>query len=312
MKAYYGSLNKLDAPPVSFIRDLSEMHPDTPTAINKNLELSRLDTDLFPVLVTGVSCWPFLTLAFDCNTKQEMNRVFRATRILRKELKKNGRRNIIGPLTTQSLRPYKSMCQNLQNKELKIKYEPLCKFLGNLKFNGKPSFFTFHKHDHNWKKAFKIINGKQANAYIKARNNSKTDKTVFGVVTQLLSNDSTRYDKTVWYGAFCYAFLRCLFGSFVNNEGESDFYGDYSVKWKTLLLKIMDDRKTSIPPTVRNSKYRELLNSIEDNESKPPLAGVAKRWRQEDRPVLSGLRLGIFHSLYFHPTPSSIKRYLEK
>ncbi len=213
MKTYYGSLNTLNAPQVSFARDLSEMHPDTPTAINKNLQLSVLDKDLFPFLVTGVRCWPFLTLAFDCDTQQKENRIFSITKALRRELKKKGGQSIIGPSKKQSLRPYKSMCKKLNHKN----YKPLREFLQNIEFNGKPSFFTAHEHDVKWKKVFKKTNGKQASAYIKARKDSRNGQSVPDVVTQLLSKEPAHYDKTLWYGSFCYAFLRRSLGRCFSN-----------------------------------------------------------------------------------------------
>lgn len=316
MKTHYDSLNTLKLSDAFFRKDSSIINPDTPAAISKNLELADLDDKLFPVLITGISCWPFLTLAFDCYTDTRINRIFSTTNKLRKALQRNGGRNIIGPKTNQSLRPYKSMCKRLQNNK---QYEPLYKFLFKLsgKFDGDPKFFTSHGRDVKWRVALRKVNGKQADAYIRARKDAKNNRTVFDVVTQLLSNDSSYYDKTgdktLWYGAFCYAFLRCLFGYFDNKEEESFPFGDYAVEWKRLLLKIINDKKAPIPSNVKNcSKYRELLGRIEDEESKPPLAEVTKQWRKEDRPVLSGLRLEIFHRLYFNPTPQSILDYLDK
>ncbi len=312
MKTHYGHLNTLEPSHASFRKDSSIIHPDTPTAISKNLELADLDDKLFPILITGISCWPFLTLSFDCDTDTRINKIFSTTNKLRKALRKNGGRNIIGPKTKQSLRPYKSMCNRLQNNK---QYEPLYKFLFKLrgKFDADPKYFTSHGRDVKWCIALRRVNGKQADAYIKARKDAKNDQTVFDVVTQLLSKDSSYYDKTLWYGAFCYAFLRCIFGYFDNKEEESFPFGDYAVEWKRLLLKIINDKEAPIPSNVKNcSKYRELLGRIEDEKSKPPLAEVTKRWRKEDRPVLSGLRLGIFHRLYFNPTPQSILDYLDK
>lgn len=316
MTKYYGTLNTLKPSEISFRKDSSIIHPDSPTAISRNLGLADLDDKLFSVLITGISCWPFLTLSFNCNTDTRINKIFSTTNKLMKTLRKNGGRNIIGPKTYQSLRPYKSMCNRLQSNK---QYEPLYSFLAHLrdKFDGNPKFFTLYGRDVKWRKALKKVNGKQAEAYIRARKDAKNDQEVFDVVTQLLSNDPGYYDKTsdktLWYGAFCYAFLRCLFGHFDNKEEESFLFGDYAIKWKRLLLKIINDKKAPIPNKVRNcSKYVELLNRIEDEESKPPLAEVTKQWRKEDRPVLAGLRLGIFHRLYFKPTPPSILDYLEK
>lgn len=307
MKTYYGTLNVLEAPTVMLKKSSSVMHPDSPDAIKDNLEISRINEDLFPMLVTGVSCWPFLTLAFSCKQQKEKKEIFKITKVFRKEL--SGR--MIGPENEGTLRPYISMCKKIKNDaHYKALYNFLCK---QKKFDGNPAYFTLYKRDKKWQSAFKEANGKQAKAYIGAHKDAENNKTVFDVVTQLLKKNPQTYDETLWYGAFCYAFLRCLFGGYDPKAKEVFCFEDYSVRWKKMLLKILDTKSYPIPINVKScSQYRRLLNRINNNVSEPPLRKFTQKWRKDSKPILSNLRLGIFHNLYYKPTPSSVQRYLEK
>ena len=73
------SLNSLQRPELCRALTQEQLHPNSPAAIKKNLELGELDRLLFPTLVTGVRWWPYLSLAMDCESEADKKNVFVVT-----------------------------------------------------------------------------------------------------------------------------------------------------------------------------------------------------------------------------------------
>ncbi len=311
MKNYYGSLNDLEISAVSSKADIATLRPTTPEAIKRNLQLDELNENLFPLLVTGVSAWPFLTLAFDCETKTRKLDVIKVT----KKLQKKPGISRIGPGTLGTVYYYKSMSDKIEAaSKTEKKCKLLYKFLRTKRFTGDPKYFI--RNEQVWKKLFKQANGKQAIAFISAYNDySKSNDFkqkayenpevgVYGVVTQLLKESPKCYDEWLWRGAFSYAFLRCLYGVYF--DGSTRVASYYTVKWSKQLLKILNKHPDNLPPTVQLPQYKQLLKSIKSDNKEPPLANEAKKAKKENKRILAGLRLGLFYNLYYKPTRRAI------
>lgn len=314
MKNYYGSLNDLEVSAVSSKADIATLRPTTPEAIKKNLQLDELNEKLFPLLVTGVSAWPFLTLAFNCETKA---RKLYVTKIARKLQDNLGIRRI-GPGTLGTVYYYKSMSDKIQaisKKDKKCK--PLYNFLRTKPFRGNPKYFI--NNQSKWKEVFRKANGEQARAFISAyrdysrsnefkrelQENDNAKIEVAGVVTQLLKKPPNHYDKWLWRGAFSYAFLRCMYGVYFDGKERVASY--YTLKWSKQLLEILYKYPNDLPATIQLPQYKNLLESIEKDSSEPPLALEAKRAKKENKRILAGFSLKVFHDLYFKPTRRAIE-----
>lgn len=311
MKNYYGSLNDLEASTISLKTDIATLRPTTPEAIKRNLELDKLNENLFPLLVTGVSAWPFLTLTFDCETQRRKNEVIRITKKLQNQ-RGIGR---IGPGKTGTVYYYQSMCDKIEAACKKDKKcQPLYKFLRTNRFTGNPMYFI--KKEKAWKKLFKQANGAQAKGFICAYNDCRKSNQfkqaqnpevkVYDVVTQLLTKSPKCYDEWLWKGAFSYAFLRCLYGIYF--DGSERRVSNYTMKWSNLILNILNKYRKNLPNTVQLPQYKQLLKSIKSDDKEPPLANEAKKAKKENKRILAGLRLGVFFNLYYKPTRHAINQ----
>lgn len=300
------SLNHLAHPAVSRRLDHAQLHPESPVAIKRNLELDQLDKELFPSLTTGVRWWPFLCLAFDCSTEAKYQGVFATTRRLKKSLDTSSR---IGPSTKASFRPYRSMAKNIEQ-------DPSCnslyRYIKGRRFDGNASFFVNYEHDEKWKKYFLDANGKPAKAYLRAYLLTAKLKlgqpAVLDVVSTILKNEPSKFNSILWRGSFSFSFLRCLFGTFDRQVDEPISYTQYVMEWRDALLDILKNPPRELPKGIQHSSYSHLLNRIENANSPPPLAEQTKYFRREDRPVLAAMRIPLFHNLYFKSIPSQLER----
>lgn len=300
------SFNVLDASQLPKRPNEHDLDPDSPPAVRANLDIDKLDRKLFPILVTGVRLWPFLTLAFRCKNKGHRAKVFQCTKRFRKALIKLMQRARMGPLTWTSLRPYVSMCGKVNGAGK----NDLREFIRTREFEGKPRFFVCYRHEERWKKLLVDACGRQGKAFVKAYTKAGRECGVVGVVTEIISKSPRYYDEILWHGAFSYAFLRCLYGYYDRYEDVSSFQDPLLVfRWSRMLLKIIKNKQNPVPDRIRSkSRYLNLLQRIIDSgqHAEPPLGHITKRFRKEDRPVLEGLRLGVFYNLYFKPTPFTV------
>lgn len=312
----YGSFNDLEITKVSESKFNDDLNPESPQAIRIFFELDALDKELFPLLVTGVSAWPFLTLTIkDENlTKKDRKRIFDITKAFRAKLKAKGGSSIVGPASENSLRPYESVAKNIKAQKDRPHVMNLYNFLMSQNFNGDPKFFVSHDREGRWKKAFKKANGLPAkgliNAYeeIKNRNANNEKVDLNKIVTLILKKPRDCYNETLWKGAFGYAMLRCLFGHFDRNETKDNvFLSDSALEWKKLLVRILDEKLYAKYNGV--SRYKQLLNQINNETSIPPLANITQRYRANDKPVLTSFRLHTFYNLYYRPTSNTIKKF---
>lgn len=295
------SLNFLERPTVC--RDLAheQIHPESPAAIKKNLELDKLDRILFPTLVTGVRWWPFLCIAIT-NSKSRSRKAFDATRQLKKALglKKTAR---LGPDTDTSLRPYISMARNIQESQ---QCNALRRYLERLHFTGKASFFVNYKHDKKWKELLLASNGAPAEAYIRAYLDKekilKERPRAEDVVSLVLENEPETFHSVLWQGCFSYAFIRCLYGRFDPEESKAVSHR-HVLGWKQSLIEIIKKQPKALPTGVCNHSYILLLRKINNESSPPPLAKQTAQFRRQGRPVLASLRIPLFHRLYFNSKP---------
>jgi hypothetical protein len=313
----YGSFNDLEITKVSDSKFNDALNPESPQAIRKYFELDKLDKELFPLLVTGVSAWPFLTLAMKYNndTQKDSNEIFRITKEFRKNLNRNGGKLKVGPTSINSLRPYRTIAKNIIEAKDKPQVRELYNFLRKQNFNGDPKFFVRYNKEKLWQEAFLKANGKPAIGFVNAyteikRKKAKEEEVYFGeIITLILKKNRDHYNEIIWKGAFGYAMLRCLFGHFDKNaEEEVKVQANYyALEWKKLLLKILDEK--SEPKYNGVSRYKQLLNQINDEKSIAPLANITKRYRANDKPVLTSFRMHLFYKLYFKPTSDTIKRF---
>lgn len=278
--------------------------PDSPVAFKKNLGIDELDKQLFPLLVTGVKWWPFLTLAITCKTESDRNKIFRISKALSKEMKaKRG----IGPQASATLRSYLSMADNIQNSD---DGKRLKEFLTARAFDGSASFFSAYNREERWREAFISANGQPANAYIEAYKKSRkslgNESSVWDVVTEILSRESNTYNELLWHGAFVYAMVRCLYGYYDRSSGKVKGH-DSLVDWRKLLLDICGDPPKCLPKHACSVRYIHLLKQIDEANPKPPLANQTKKFRENGRPVLSSLRISLFHDLYYRPRPARLQ-----
>ncbi len=312
----YGSFNDVEITKVSDSKFNDEPNPESPQAIRKFFELDALDKELFPLLVTGVSAWPFLTVAmkYENNTQKNSNEIFRITKEFRKKLKENGGRSIVGPTTINSLRPYLTVAKNIKEAKNTPQVNQLHNFLLNKNFNGDPKFFIRYNNEKLWQEAFLKANGEPAKGLLKAykevkKLKTKEDEVYLGeIITLILKKNKAYYNEILWKGVFGYAMLRCLFGHFNINETDTKVRSnDYALEWKKLLVNILEKKSELQFKGV--FRYKQLLNQINDETSIPPLANITKRYRANDKPVLTSFRIHLFYNLYFNPTSVAIKRF---
>jgi hypothetical protein len=298
-----GSANMLNLDDYPSRRTYENLDPNDPIMIKQNLGLNEVTERLFSTITTGVRYWPFLLVARDLR-KTKSRRVIEST--LKKINSVQEQKNI-GPLKFSTFRPYRSMYGSLSQKR-DVESENLRYFIRDKrrKYDGNFDIFQRSGNEKNWKKALvksmgvpgrqfaklldQLLRDQRLERYIDESGESIVDV----AITRILRNKS-KFHELLWKGAFCYAFLRNMYGI---NELGNFFPPTQSRKWSRYLIEILKKNHPSI-----SGQLRGYIPLIKSSAESPPWKDKTKEMKRKNRIVLAGIRFNIFYNLYARPTP---------
>lgn len=293
-KVHLGSLNILDF--AADGRGNPIITSNDPIIVKKEIKLSEVEEKLFTTINSGVRFWPFLLIARDFDGIESTEKILSA---LKKIQKRHPRENI-GPKTIATFNFYRSMYRRLKYGR-DAKSEDLRRFIENKKRKYKGDFNFFSKHEKDWKAALVKSMGKPGREYAtlldKLKSDSKDSDIVEESITQILKNKHD-YDESLWKGAFCYVFLRFMYGV---SDGEQQAISHKRAKeWANELIKILSDPRMDVSPRIKGS-----IRLIEGFRRSPPWQKVALKLKsgEHKRMILAGLRFRVFYNLYLTPSP---------
>lgn len=225
---------------------------------------------------------------------------------LRKINRKQVQRNI-GPLKMATFRPYQSMFKKLMERTDKESAE-LRRFVSDRRKKYDGDFLFFHKNNNEkkWKKVLirsMGVPGKQfaslldqltKNGRVRRNDGGKGNTIIDLAITRILRN-RTKFHELLWRGAFCYVFLRCMYG--IDEYGEV-YPSNLAPKWSELLLNAIRSQKTNA--LVSMGRYVSL---IKRSAISPPWKSKTKQLKKTDRIVLANIRFYVFYNLYIRPSP---------
>jgi hypothetical protein len=294
-----GSANMLNLDDYPSTRTYENLDLNDPITIKKDLGLNEVTERLFSTIITGVRFWPFLLVARDlANTKSRQ-----VIESALKKIKSVQEQKNIGPLKFSTFRPYRSMYGNLSRKH-DLESKDLRCFIQDKrrKYVGKFDVFRRNGNEKKWKKALvksmdvpgrqfaKLLDQLTKDQKINESGESITDV----AITRILRNKS-RFHELLWKGAFCYTFLRNMYGI---NEFGNVFPPTQARKWSKYLVEILKKNDPSIP-----GQLRRYIPLIKNSADLPPWKDKTKEMKRKNRIVLAGIRFHIFYNLYVLPTP---------
>jgi hypothetical protein len=301
-----GSANILDLEKFQDERGSEILDPNDPIRVKKELGLGDITENLFPTINTGVRYWPFLLVARDLYKS-------RSKEAVQKKLKQiNARQDQknIGPLKFSTFLYYRGMFRRIKGNDSSDSLD-LRRFLNDRrrKYDGNFDFFQRNGNEKKWKRVLVKsmgIPGKQFANLLgrlakyekrKANNNDNEIHIVDRAITHILDNKH-KYDKLLWKGAFCYAFLRCMYGI---NDLEQVNPPAQVKKWAESLTRALGS------PKGRELRHlRKYIPLIIRSTASPPWKNKSKEMKNKNRNVLSNIRFFVFYNLYIRPSPKRV------
>jgi hypothetical protein len=275
---------------------------DDPIRVKKELGLTDVSDALFPLISPGARFWPFLLVARDLEGQGPWHVNARL-----KALRKAQPITRIGPGNHRMLQPYARMYRQIMASD-KAAAEPLQAFLGSgrRKYHGDFGIFTYNGNDTTWTKMLVAAMGTSARQFASLlrridkeaatqATRARAVNTTEQAISEVLADKQQYYDATLWQGAACYAFLRCMYGIEVVERVRPHWRAE---KWAQDLLAALG---SSHRP--RAACFKQYVGEIKEAVIGPPWKDTRKSLQAERRKVLSDLRFHTFYNLVIRPTP---------
>lgn len=299
VQPHIGSLNILDFADLPDGRSNLMLAANDPIHVKREIGLLEVNENLFTTINSGVRFWPFLLVARDLDDTDSRQRIISTLRSIRR---KQPLQNI-GPESMATFYFYRSMYRRLRERT-DPDSEDLRYFIDDRRRSYDGDFFIFRRNhnDAKWKRALVKsmgVPGRQfANLLNDLKNRDETEDIVEEAITRIIRSKS-KYDKWLWKGAFCYAFLRCMYGINEIELDKSSVVSHYKASdWAEVLVQILNKPKTAAP-----DRLKRYIPLIRKSKVTPPWRKTTKTLKDQNRIVLSNLRFHAFYNLYFRPIP---------
>ena len=284
--------------------DFLDLGAAGPGTLKSILKYHGLAAELFPGIVTGVTCWPFLCVA-------RAPQRFKTVRKRIETLKKNGKCCHYGPGSRTGATTLPATYRSAW-KEIKAQNSALTHFLQRTRFDGRPNVFRTSR---QWRTALRQHVSADGKRFLDMIWKDKTGKrfdevTPFGDVISGILKSRPKPNDRLYHAAFCYAFFNCVYG--VKGEDTRRKAREIAdTTWPKALLKGLGEGW--LPVQIMSGVNHKLISWLEkaNQEHKPPLLKVAQKATGEDRPVNFSARLYAVYRLYAHPTPKRLKKFVE-
>lgn len=305
-----GSANVISLEKMPDRRELGKLAANDPIRVKQEICLNEVSKNLFSSINGGVRYWPFLLVARDLYHVRSDQRIITELYRIQRYHRKHYQKKRVGPGTLATFQYYQSMYerlvdQNDKDPTVRKQSEELRKFVEDKRRKYVGDFDVFHRsgNERKWKKALikaTGIAGKQFAQLLTEIENSNVDITrstdiVEQAITDILNNKA-KFDSMLWYGAFCYAFLRCMYG--INNIDGIKLHSN-AKDWANKLYEVLTSPMAKGIP-INLKKYAHLIARAKKS---PPWKNMTVTMQEDNRRVLSNLRFLVFYNLYIQPTP---------
>jgi hypothetical protein len=270
-----------------------------PAAMREAIGVSEIQGNLFPTIRSGVRFWPFLLVAHELRDEGSRTRVEQHLRDLRRRQRRHQDRGrfarAFGPRTATTFAAYRSMYRNVISSRTGDGASLRSFLYTRRRYRGDPSFFIDHAQE--WRTALRRSMGAPGQQFARLLDRLYKEKSDSGAVdraiTKLLRTPS--FDKWLRKAAFCYAFLRCVYGITASVEGIRSIFP--SSAWAEMLARILRE------PPADLGVYARFLPLVKASVEKPALEHLHRRARSENGIVLSSLGFHVFYNLYVAHSP---------
>jgi hypothetical protein len=236
-----------------------------PQTIQQQLGVRTVQESVFPLILSGVRFWPYLLVANELRncSKTETEKRLRAIRLLQRN---ESYSRDFGPLKSSTFSFYRRMHQRVTSSPVSEARDLRQLLTTRRRYRGKASFFTDNAS--NWRKALHRSMGTNSQQFARLLNRLHkkiSDASLVDLaITELLKRPA--YNGALRRAAFCYAFLRCVYGirtrieeipAFVSNE-----------EWAKLLSKLLQN------PSADFREYSKFKRLIEKSIDEPALGHI--------------------------------------
>ncbi|HZO80051.1 MAG TPA: hypothetical protein VFB33_00015 [Candidatus Binataceae bacterium] len=299
----FGSANSLNCPELRPARGRSMFGKYDPAEMRKAIGVLELSGSIFPTVQTGVRFWPYLLVAHelrDERNKAVVEKKLRAIHRRQRDYQKQGLyTREFGPTRISTFNAYRSLYKKVISAQEKKLSNLQALLRTRLRYRGSPKFFTDHATE--WRKALRVSMARPGREFAKLLDHLSKNQDDSSVVDRALTAllKRTKYDSMLRRGAFCYAFLRCVYGIASRVEGIPSFIP--VTDWAKLLSRVLAQPSRDFKP------YRRFLPLVQASVEKPALEQLHRRTRAENGIVLAGLGFHVFYNLYIAHTPAGTK-----
>jgi hypothetical protein len=292
-----GSLNIIKCDNLPDGRSNLLLAANDPIRVKREIGLADVSENLFSTINSGVRFWPFLFVARDLDNTNSRQRI--VSTLL--SIQKNQPQQNIGPASPNTFDYYRSMYRRLKERD-----DPdsasLRSFIQDRRKKYVGDFKTFlqNGNERKWKKALVKSMGIPGKQFAKLLDSLRDKDDTVDIVEEALSiilRNRSRYDTWLWRGAFCYAFLRCMYGIY---EADSDkpTTPREVFEWADLLIHVLRSGKIGL-----NDHLIKYIPLLEKSKKSPPWKKESVLLSKRNRRILSNLRFHAFYRLYLHPAP---------
>lgn len=300
---FFGTANFLSCRellPVSPRRMLGQYDP---AAIREAIGVPEIRSRCFPTIPSGVRFWPYLIVAHELRDERSRNRIEKKLQDLRRRQRHHQERGHyvrqFGPRSLSTFGAYRSMYRNVRATQNGYAAALRTLLSTRRRYRGHPRFFI--ENAPVWRKALRRSMGRPGQQFARLLDRLYREDSDSSVVDRAITEllQKTTYDTWLRRAAFCYAFLRCVYGITASIQGIRSFYA--VTHWAKLLSRIL-----ARPPRDL-ARYRRFLRLIQASVEKPALENLHRRARADNGIVLASLGFHVFYNLYVAHSPQGVE-----
>lgn len=272
-----------------------QLVPNDPIHVKMEIGLNDVKDNLFTIIHAGVRFWPYLIVARDLERISSERQI--VTEL--KNIKKRQEVQIIGPGTIETFDFYRRMYRRIR-KSTDTNVKDLKDFINDRRRTYTGDFAIFNRNGNNvkWRKALIKSTGepgKQFASLLDSLIDNGNEDIVEDAVTHILKSRKP-YNEWLWHGAFCYVFLRCMYGIGFNDAENKQFTvtnHNKSSVWADTLIEILSNAKAK-----ELSNLKKYIPLIRQSKIAPPWKNTTRSLKASNRIVLSNIKFDTFYNLY--------------
>lgn len=270
-----------------------------PALIREAIGVPEIRDNLFPTIQSGVRFWPYLLVAHELRDEDSRTRIETTLRGFRRRQRTHQEKGryarAFGPRSATTFAAYRSMYRKVVARDDASTEDLRALLTMRSRYRGHPDFFI--QHASAWRKALRRSMGRPGQQFARLLDRLYKEEAdssaVDRAITALLQKPG--FDPWLKRGAFCYAFLRCIYGITTSIQGIRSYVG--VTDWARLLARVLEK------PPAPLSQYRRFLPLVEASFEKPALENLHRRARADNGIVLASLGFHVFYNLYVAHSP---------